>query len=118
MKILLYNMNTVKGKQIEQVCLPLRISCVHVAASDVLQSLGAMAGLPGFPRKLVPPFAPPLSEEMMVFSGFCQKEVFSLLDKLRRAGLQPPRLKAVLTPSNAGWDALMLQRQLVIESRD
>jgi hypothetical protein len=116
MKILLYNMNTARGKQIEQVCLPLRILCVTVPASDTLQPVGAVAQLPGFQRRMVPPFAPPLAEEMMVFSGGTQREVFALLDALRRAGVTPPRLKAMLTPSNAAWDALALQRELTEEA--
>jgi hypothetical protein len=114
-KLLLYN--TTKWKQMEPICLPLRISCVTVAAADTLQPLGAVAQLPGFMRRPVPPFAPPLTQEMMVCCGFTQQEVFTLLDRLRRAGIQPPRLKASLTPTNAQWDALTLQRELWEEAQ-
>jgi hypothetical protein len=110
-------MNTARGKQISQVCLPLRISCVPVSVADTLQPLGAVAQLPGYPRHPVPPFAPSLTEEMAVFSGFRQAEIFSLLEALRRAGVQVPRLKAMLTPSNAAWDALTLQRELMEEAK-
>jgi hypothetical protein len=43
--------------------------------------------------------------------------VFELLDALRRQGIQPPRLKAMLTPHNAGWDPHRLQRELLEEEK-
>jgi hypothetical protein len=92
--LLLYQIDKVKGEQIRWVCLPLHISCV-----------------------VVPPLVPPLAEEMMVFGGFTQSEVFELLDALRRQGIQPPRLKAMLTPHNAGWDPHRLQRELLEEEK-
>ena len=115
-KILLYQVTTEKGKQIERICLPFGIMCLHVLPADYLQPLGAVAGLPGMMRRAVPPFAPALADEMAVFSGFTSQEVFRLLAQFRSARLAFPALKAVLTPSNAGWDALALQRELKEEA--
>ena len=54
-------------------------------------------------------------EEMLVMAHFPQALVQAFLQGLRRAGVRPGALKAVLTPTNAQWDSLALYTELCRE---
>lgn len=59
---------------------------------------------------------------MLVFCGLNGAQLDRLLEALRKAGVRVP-LKAVLTPTNAGWDSVKLhaelerERQAVLEGK-
>ena len=57
----------------------------------------------------------PLRERMMVFAGFPGDEFDSLLASLKAGKVGVGALKAVLTPTNAGWTSRELYRELVRE---
>lgn len=63
------------------------------------------------------PAAPPESipEPLMVLCGFSSAQLDSLLAALRKTGVPQGCLKAVLTPSNAGWSLAALYRELCRE---
>ena len=72
--------------------------------------LGGMMGLP---------VAAPVSasnegfdEPMLVMCGLDEAALNAFLTALRYAPLPPIPLKAVLTPTNAAWNALTLHREL------
>ena len=54
-------------------------------------------------------------EEMLVMTHFPPALVQAFLQGLRRAGVRPGGLKAVLTPTNAQWDSLALYTELCRE---
>ena len=54
-------------------------------------------------------------EEMLVMAHFPPVLVQAFLQGLRRAGVRPGGLKAVLTPTNAQWDSLALYTELCRE---
>ena len=54
-------------------------------------------------------------EEMLVMAHFPPALVQAFLQGLRRAGVRPGGLKAVLTPTNAQWDSLALYTELCWE---
>ena len=54
-------------------------------------------------------------EEMLVMAHFPPALVQAFLQGLRRAGVRPGGLKAVLTPTNAQWDSLALHTELCRE---
>ena len=54
-------------------------------------------------------------EEMLVMAHFPPALVQAFLQGLRRAGVRPGGLKAVLTPTNAQWDSLALYTELCRE---
>ena len=54
-------------------------------------------------------------EEMLVMAHFPPALVQAFLQGLRRAGVRPGALKAVLTPTNAQWDSLALYTELCRE---
>ena len=57
----------------------------------------------------------PFAEEMLVMANFPAPLVQAFLQGLRRAGVRPGGLKAVLTPTNAQWDSLALYTELCRE---
>ena len=54
-------------------------------------------------------------EEMLVMAHFPPALVQAFLQGLRRAGVRPGGLKAVLTPTNAQWDSRALHAELCKE---
>ena len=54
-------------------------------------------------------------EEMLVMAHFPSPLLQAFLQGLRRAGVRPVALKAVLTPTNAGWDSRALHAELCKE---
>ena len=54
-------------------------------------------------------------EEMLVMAHLPPALVQAFLQGLRRAGVRPGGLKAVLTPTNAQWDSLALYTELCRE---
>ena len=54
-------------------------------------------------------------EEMLVMAHFPPALVQAFLQGLRRAGVRPGGLKAVLTPTNAQWDSRALYTELCRE---
>ena len=54
-------------------------------------------------------------EEMLVMAHFPPALVQAFLQGLRRAGVRPGGLKAVLTPTNAQWDSHALHTELCKE---
>ena len=57
---------------------------------------------------------PGFRDEMMVMDGLSHPDLNFLLNELIRTG-HPIGLKAVVTPTNRNWTALMLHTQLVAE---
>lgn len=58
----------------------------------------------------------PMTEELLVLSGFTEERLNELLERLRRAGVPKIKLKAIVTETNADWTVYELYRQLQIES--
>ena len=54
----------------------------------------------------------PMTEELMVLSGFTDERLDELLDKLRKTGVPKIKLKAIVTETNANWTVYELYRQL------
>lgn len=59
--------------------------------------------------------AAPIPEPLLVLCGFSSAQLDSLLAALRKAGVPQGCLKAVLTPSNAGWTLSALYQELCRE---
>ena len=59
----------------------------------------------------------PLGGRMLVLCGL-EKQLDELLPVLRRAGAGPECLKAVLTPHNRSWNAVMLYGELLREHKE
>ena len=62
-------------------------------------------------------FSASFSEEMLVMSGFTQERLQAFLDFFREVKIARVGLKAMLTPTNAAWNAFELRRHLKAEQK-
>ena len=88
--ILFYNLENSKGRTLKMLCLRLKIKIRIITKEQYNQTLGALAGIDGFPLK----------EEVYTGDGFT------------RIGL-----KAVLTEHNINWDSIALHEELLAEDK-
>ena len=89
--VLLYNLDSEKGRQIKTLCLTLRL------------------------RKDSPEGGELFSDELLVMAGLSPRQMDSFLQGFRRKKIPPVDLKAVLTATNSHWNAYQLQRELALE---
>lgn len=117
-KILLFGFDSLLNVlALEKAVKPFGVELVPVARTDYNQTLAALAGLDTAPRAVMPYSGGPLGGRMLVLCGLeAQLEV--LLPVLRRAGAGPECLKAMLTPHNRGWNAVMLYGELLREHKE
>lgn len=89
---------------------------IPVARTDYNRPMAVLAGLDE-PSGPVQPYAGgPLGGKMVVLCDL-DRDLDELLPALSRAGAGPECLKAVLTPHNRGWNAVMLYTELLRERR-
>lgn len=100
-----------------QAVKPLRVELVPVARTDYNRPLAVLAGLEAAPKTVMPYAGGPMGGRMLVLCGL-ERQLDELLPLLRRAGAGPECLKAVLTPHNRSWNALMLYGELLREHRE
>ena len=111
--VLLYNLDSEKGRQIKTLCLTLRLRARSVAQEDFSQPLESVLGLA--PRKDSPEGGELFSDERLVMAGLSPRQMDSFLQGFRRKKIPPVDLKAVLTATNSHWNAYQLQRELALE---
>lgn len=56
-----------------------------------------------------------LSMDMLIFYGVSSKELDIFLDRYRASGLEPVKLKAMVTETNSGWTVEQLYGELAKE---
>ena len=93
-------------------CMKLGILVKPVAPEDHAQPLGALLGLQE--RTDAAPESSPVGE-MLVMAAFDDALVNRFLAELRQMRIPPFRLKAMLTPTNATWNAHRLYAELSAE---
>jgi len=113
-EVLLYNLNNEKGKRIREVCASLSVSCCDITPADYLETIGALAGIVGYPRRHTPA-GPAFGEEMMIFCDFNSDDIYNFLSRSKAAGIAPVHLKAALTPHNVQWNSLQIREELLKE---
>lgn len=116
-KLLLYNLDNQKGREIECLCKKLNIEYKHIPAADYLEHIGTLAALSGFNRIGLPFTGIPFPDEIILFQNFDSSSLNLFLDKYRSAGIPSVPLKAGLTPTNIHWNSLQLHKELKNESR-
>ena len=117
-KILLFGFDSLLNVlALEKAVKPFGVELVPVARTDYNQTLAALAGMDGEPGHAMPYMGAPLGGRMLVLCGL-EKQLDELLPVLRRAGAGPECLKAVLTPHNRRWNAIMLDGELLREHKE
>lgn len=96
---------------LEAAVAPFGAEIVPVARMDYNKTLEVLSGLDAEPGPVMPYSGGSLGGQMMVLCGL-EDQLDALLPALRKAGAGQDCLKAVLTPTNRKWNALMLYGEL------
>lgn len=110
--ILVFNIPADKLSKLRFTCMRLGIQVRPVAPSEYGQTIAALCGM-AEPTD-VPAPEETFTTDMLVMNGFNQQLANRLLAALKQGRL-PIRLKAVVTPTNAQWNAVELHRELTAE---
>ena len=117
-KILLFGFDSLLNVlALEKAMEPFGVELVPVARTDYNKTLATLAGLDTVPGTVMPYSGGVLGGRMLVLCGL-EKRLEVLLPALRQAGAGPECLKAVLTPHNRDWNAVMLYAELLREHRE
>ena len=106
-----WNLTAERLGNLREICAPLGVTARPVAPQETgkpLASLGEAVPAPGVA-------AMPFTEEMLLMAYFPDKLIDRLLAGMKAKGIVIPR-KAVLTPTNAGWDSARLFAELSLEA--
>ena len=117
--VLYYNPGTPQTQghvmKLKSVLVRMGIRIKNVSADQVGQTVGYLAGLPGFEEMPNEGELPVLDREMIVFRQFSSGRLDQLLANLRKAGVPRIDLKAVLTEHNCQWTFAKLYEELAEE---
>lgn len=113
--VLFYAPDPVLAARAKRVFLSLRIRIKTAQAGQMGQSLGFLLGVKGHGERLGAPVPPVPAKPVMVLSGFSRARMDVLFAALRKAGIPPIDLKAVVTPTNIAWSLGELCAELARE---
>lgn len=107
----------------KSVLVRMGVKIRNVAPDQVMESVGYLAGVPGFEKRevLQQPEAeekiPQITEQMLVMKDFTSRRIDTLLLNLRKAEVPKINLKAIVTEQNAGWSFYHLYEEIGEEHR-
>ncbi len=107
----------------KSVLVRMGVKIRNVAPDQVMESVGYLAGVPGFEKRevLQQPEAeekiPQITEQMLVMKDFTSRRIDTLLFNLRKAKVPKINLKAIVTEQNAGWSFYHLYEEIGEEHR-
>ena len=114
-QILAYNFTAERLAALKLACMLLKVQLKAVPREAMLQPLGAIAGVPGVAPVEEGYSGAEAAEEMLIMCGLTRPELDRLLVAIKKGKLQQVALKAMLTPTNAAWNAVQLQQELAEE---
>lgn len=116
-RILLFKVNNDRQRSIEKLCrsLSVTVKVSVIKPSMYQQSMGYLAGISGFQRNSNIYKGNDFDSEMLVFSGMDSDLTDEFLEGMKKAGLPPVSLKAIITPTNIFWTPLKLYQELCSE---
>ena len=107
----------------KSVLVRMGVKIRNVAPDQVMESVGYLAGVPGFEKRevLQQPEAeekiPQITEQMLVMKDFTSRRIDTLLLNLRKAKVPKINIKAIVTEQNAGWSFYHLYEEIGEEHR-
>lgn len=109
--VLLYNLDTDKGRQIKLLCLTMKLRARSVSPAEYSLTLSDLLSGKAVEGQAAEKTFP---EEMLVMANLTSAQTDRFLQSLRRnrKKISPVALKAVLTATNAGWDSFQLRDEL------
>ena len=106
--VLMYNCSGPEWAKLRQIFLMFRVRIRPVEADQYGLTLAELLSRSGEKRGVEEDFSDP----MLVFCGLSQGKLDQLLTAMARAQLPRIALKAMLTPTNAGWTSQQLWTEL------
>ena len=114
--VLYYNPGTPETMKhvarLKSVLVRMGIRIRNIGPDQVNQTVGYLAGVPGFEENADAGQLPVVGEEMLVLKQFSSRRIDELLLNLRKAGVPRISLEAVLTEHNCGWTFYALYNEL------
>lgn len=110
--ILIFNLPEDQLTKLRFTCMRLGIQVRKADAAEQGETIAALCGMTE--RASAPAPEAPFSDALLVMANFSQPLANKLLAALKQARLTI-RLKAVVTPTNALWDAVRLHSELAAE---
>ena len=114
--VLYYNPGTPETMKhvtkLKSVLVRMGIRIRNIGPDQVNQTVGYLAGVPGFEENADAGEPPVIGEEMLALKQFSSRRIDELLLNLRKAGVPRISLKAVLTEHNCGWTFYALYEEL------
>lgn len=111
--LLCYNLEGERLNRIRLAAMRLKIRIRPVKKEEYGKALGALCGL--FPLEEEAGAPGGFDDEMLVMANFPAGMMNLLLQTMRRTGVAPVALKAVLMPTNAAWDSVRLHEEIAAE---
>ena len=107
-----------KRKSIEKALSHMGIDLVPVTAAHLLQTVGHLAKVKGFPPRKIPPFqsTPEVTKDVLIMCNFTEEKLDMLLDSMKKGLFPQVALKAVLTAQNCLWTFAQLFPELEEEN--
>lgn len=112
--VLCYNVQPEKLGRIRVLALRLGIRLHAAAPEEFALPVGALAGALPMPRER-PETAEPFSDEMMLMAHFRPGMLDAFLNGFRQSRIPSVKLKAMLTGTNATWNAAELHAAILEE---
>ena len=106
-----WNLTAERLGSLREICAALSVSVRPVAPHEAEKPLAALGEAVPAPGLTAMPFV----EEMLLMAYFPDKLIDKLLAGMKAKGIVIPR-KAVLTPTNAGWNSVQLFAELSREA--
>lgn len=108
-------------RQLKGVMVRMGVRIRNIEPEQVLESVGYLAGMPGYPSRkeegeagqdLESAKIPVIGQDVLVLRNFTSGRMDFLFYNLKKAGVPKIDLKAVITPQNAGWTFYQLYQEL------
>ena len=97
--------------KLKSVLVRLGVRSKYIGPEQVNQTVGYLAGLPGFEAQVTEAL-PVIPEEVLVMKNFTSSRIDALLFGLRKAGVPKIALKAIITEHNCNWTFYQLYEEL------
>ncbi len=98
--------------KLKAVLVQMGVRIKNISSEQTGQTVGFLAGVPGYESGAVVADALPIPEEILVMKNFSSSRIDQLLLALRKAGVPKIALKAIVTESNCPWTFYQLYEEL------
>ncbi len=110
--VLLYNFDKTRLQQIRKALAPFNTTVKTVSERDYNQPIGSLVGVEGISPTESKSVLESFHDEMLVMYGFGSEMIDVIIAALKMGGVGKIDLKAVVTPSNMGWNSYKLYNEI------